>query len=57
MCDRAVGLEEEEEESHLGGRIHSGLEFQQLCDDFNVALLGGQMESIQTILGGEERHN
>lgn len=53
MCDGAAGLEA----PHLCGRVHGGLELQQLSDDFHVALLGGQMESIQTILGGEQGHN
>lgn len=53
MCDEVVGPEE----PHLGGRIHGGFQLEQLCDHFNVALLGGQMESIETILRGEERLN
>lgn len=38
---------------HLCGRIHSGFELQQLSNNFYMALLRGQMESIQTILRWE----
>lgn len=41
--------------TYLSGRIHRGSSVQQFLDQVQVALLGCQMESIETVLGEEHR--
>lgn len=44
-------------EHYLRGRIHRGPSSQQLLNQAHVALLGSQMESVESILKGEAKES